>query len=480
MPIEHARSFGGGATASQISPIVLVALFFAVLLILFLPRRHAMIPLMFMLFLVPSGQQLVAAGFHFYVFRILLIAGLAKLVASKFTSQSDALVGGLNSIDQCFLWCTLCQVFAAIVLFSGSQVFFNQTAFLLDYLGGYFVLRFLIQNKEDIHRMIKCFAVIVFILGTGMAIEHFKEVNLFGLILGGVASVPDFRDGKVRAQGTFMHEILAGSFGATLVPLFIELWKNGKAKVLAAIGIMGASVVVWTSNSSTSLLAYVAGLLAIAFWPLRKNMRKFRWGLVFGLFALQIVMKAPVWFVIAHIDLTGSSSSYHRAEVVDQFLRHFSDWWLVGAKETGSWGWDMWDTQNQFAAVGIGGGLLALSLFIAMITYGFKKLGSARKVVEGRVEEEWFFWLLGSALFAHTVGFFGVNYFDQTRFAWFALLASITAAAAPVLQAVKAPESQPKAAVGNRRLAYPPLVPSRSMASGAHHKSPAHLRSRTS
>jgi hypothetical protein len=405
---------------------------------------------------------------------------LAKLLASKFLSQSDVLVGGLNSIDQCFLWCMLCQVFSAIILFSGAQVFFSQTGFLLDALGGYFVLRFLIQDKEDIHRMIKCFAVIVCILAVGMTVEHFKDVNLFGLILGGVASVPDARDGSVRAQGSFMHELLAGSFGATLVPLFIELWKNGKAKLLAVAGVLGASVVVWTSNSSTSLLAYAAGLLGIAFWPVRKTMRRYRWGLVFVLVALQIVMKAPVWFVIAHIDLTGSSSSYHRAEVVDQFLRHFSEWWLVGSGDTSSWGWDMWDTQNQFAQIGIGGGLLALILFIAMITYAFKKLGSARKAVEGRIEEEWLFWLLGSALFAHTVGFFGVNYFDQMRFAWFGLLAAITAAVVPVLQTVEVPESQPLAAPGNRRLAYSPFVPSESMAGGSSHKSPAHLRSRTS
>jgi hypothetical protein len=477
---EHGRTFGGGASESFISPIVLVAMFFAVLLIVFLPRKYAIVPMTLMLFLIPPGQQLVVAGFHFYIFRILLLAGLTKLLVSKFMSRSDVFVGGLNSIDQCFLWCTLCQVLAAMILFLSAQVLFNQIAFVLDYLGGYFVLRFLLQDKEDIYRMIKCFAVVVLVLGTSMAIEHFKEVNLFGLILGGVPSVPDFRDGKVRAQGTFMHEILAGSFGATLVPLFIQLWKSGKAKMLAAIGVIGASVVVWTSNSSTSLLAYVAGLLAIAFWPARKHMRMFRWGLVFGLFALQIVMKAPVWFVIAHIDLTGSSSSYHRAEVVDQFIRHFSDWCLVGVKETGSWGWDMWDTQNQFASIGVSGGLLALILFIAMITYCFKKLGSARKAMEGRFEEEWLFWLLGSALFAHTVGFFGVNYFDQTRFAWFALLASITAATVPALQAVKVPESQPKATVGTHRLAYPPLVPSRSMASGSNHKSPAHLRSRIS
>ena len=46
---------------------------------------------------------------------------------------------------------------------------------------------------------------------------------------------------------------------------------------------------------------------------------------------------------------------------------------------------------------------------------------------------EWLLWLIGVALFSHCVGFFGISYFDQTRFAWYALLAIISAATAPRL-----------------------------------------------
>jgi hypothetical protein len=52
-------------------------------------------------------------------------------------------------------------------------------------------------------------------------------------------------------------------------------------------------------------------------------------------------MKAPVWFLIARIDLAGGSSGYHRAMLIDTFLRHFGDWWLLGTKDAFSWGWDM-------------------------------------------------------------------------------------------------------------------------------------------
>ena len=44
-------------------------------------------------------------------------------------------------------------------------------------------------------------------------------------------------------------------------------------------------------------------------------------------------------------------------------------------------------------------------------------------------------WFLGASLFANLVAFFGVNYFDQSRIAWFLLLAMIAAASAPFLEA---------------------------------------------
>jgi len=160
-------------------------------------------------------------------------------------------------------------------------------------------------------------------------------------------------------------------------------------------------------------------------------------------------MKAPVWFVIAHIDLTGGSSGYHRAELIDQFIRHFSDWWLIGTKDAGTWGWDLWDTQNQYVEVGESGGLAAFTLFIAMIFLCYKRIGRARKALEGRKREEWLLWFLGAALFANLAAFFGVNYFDQSKVNWFLLLAMISAATAKIdskkavpVEAERAPEAE--------------------------------------
>jgi len=155
-------------------------------------------------------------------------------------------------------------------------------------------------------------------------------------------------------------------------------------------------------------------------------MKRVRIGIVVGLVLLQIVMKAPVWFLIARVDLTGGSSSYHRAQLVDEFINHFRDWWLIGVADSSSWGLDMWDVQNQYVNVGEAGGLLALVFFIILISRSFGRLGDARKIVDGDKTREWTLWYLGASLFANVAGFFGVNYFDQSRFGWFFLLAAIS------------------------------------------------------
>lgn len=132
--------------------------------------------------------------------------------------------------------------------------------------------------------------------------------------------------------------------------------------------------------------------------------------------------------------MTGSSSGYHRAELVDQFIHHFLDWWLLGVKDTSDWGLDMWDVQNQYVNVGETGGLLAFVFFILVISRSFGMLGDARKRVDGDKGKEWMLWCLGSAMFANVVAFFGVNYFDQSRIWWFILLAMISAIAVPMLK----------------------------------------------
>ena len=47
-------------------------------------------------------------------------------------------------------------------------------------------------------------------------------------------------------------------------------------------------------------------------------------------------------------------------------------------------------------------------------------------------------WILDVTLFTNCVGFFGISYFDHTKMMWFAFLAIVAAATAPILASQKA------------------------------------------
>jgi len=172
----------------------------------------------------------------------------------------------------------------------------------------------------------------------------------------------------------------------------------------------------------------------VSMWPLRKHMRKIRWAIVIFLILLQLVMKAPIWFAINHVDLIAGNSGYHRAMLIDQCVKHFSDWWLIGAQTTGGWAFEMYDQANQFVSEAENGGLGTFLLFLLLITRCLSRIGIHRKLSEGNRNEEWLMWLLGTGVFAYIVSFFGINFASQEHLAWSVLIAMICAATAKAPQ----------------------------------------------
>jgi hypothetical protein len=418
--------FGGGVADTMLHPIVAVAMVITIISIFCLPRKHVIGPFLFTIFLCPYAQCLVVGGVHFFVSRILVMAGLMRLATARPSSSGSRLAGGFNGIDGAFVGCAFFMTLTFALLWMDPQALINKIGELLDAIGGYLFLRYLIQSREDVRRTIKILSAIAVVVAIGMFIERVAYTNLFGY-LGGVGLKPAFRDGKPRAQGPFEVYVMAGAFGSTLLPLFSWLWKSGGAKVVAVLGILSSTVITVTSNTSTAVGAYLAGIIGLCFWPLRKRMRAIRWALVITLVTLHLVMKAPVWALIARIDFTGSSSGYQRYMLVDNCIRRFSSWWLLGVKDFGDWGWDMFDTSNQYVAVAENGGLISLVFFIAIISRSFGKLGTARKWISGNRKQEWLLWALGAALFAHVIAYIGISYADQSKFAWYVLLAMICA-----------------------------------------------------
>ncbi len=205
-----------------------------------------------------------------------------------------ATAGGFNSIDRAFTLFALSLFHYFLAPVHGNQATIMASGELLDSLAGYFVLRFLIRDRENLREAIKILALIALIVGICMINEQRTGGNVFG-VLGGTLSVPETRNGAIRSMGPFLHSIPAGAFGATLVPLLIWLWSDAKSRKLAVLGLLGATAMAVTCHSSTVLGCYVGGIFALCMWPLRKHMRIIRYGLLILVISLHLIMKGPVW-----------------------------------------------------------------------------------------------------------------------------------------------------------------------------------------
>jgi hypothetical protein len=419
--------FGGGAEESAIHPLIAVYLLIAVVLILVTPRRKAITPFLIPFFTIPIGQVLVLAGFHFTALRILILAGLARWAISPKTSSGGKKPRSFNGADWAVVLWSISATIAFCLEYRETQAIVKAMGTLLDTLGGFLVVRFLIPDGEALRRTVKTLAAICVILAVCMVNEFVTHKNVFGYV-GGIEIQAVMRNGHVRAGATLGY-LYAGAFAGVLIPLFLWLWREKKSRMVACAGLVGATAMVITTTSSTSYMAFMGSLLGLAFWPLRNRMRIVRWGLVTILVALHLVMKAPVWALIQRIDLTGSSSGSQRYQLVDMTIRHFSEWWLVGTNAYIAWGWSSWDLCNQFVAVALTGGLLSLIFYIAIFGRSFAAIGTARKLANGDRNQEWLLWCLGSSLFATVVAHFGINYMAQLIMGFFPLVVCASVAA---------------------------------------------------
>jgi hypothetical protein len=440
----------GSAGESYVHPLVACAIVLVALLVFFLPRRQAIVPLLVAFFLVPMNQVLVLGAFHFPMLRVAILIGWIRLTMMRISGKRKICSGGFNSIDKLIIYLSILTVLDAVLLWRQMGAFINGLGLFYSALGGYFLLRGLIQDEEDIDLTIRTFSYISVVIAIIMLVEIRTASSPYTFLGGGGQALQEHimeRDGRYRALASFAHPILAGTFGAILFPLFLGLWLKGKSKATAAIGMVASTTVMLSSASSTPTLAYMGSILAFGFWPIRKDMRKLRWGIVAGLAGLQLVMKAPIWALIARVDIIGGSSGYHRYQLVDSFIWHFADWWLLGAKDTSNWGVETYDLANQYVAVGATSGLIPFALLIALIAMGFKYVGIARQGSEENKKQALFAWALGATLFANTLAFFGISFTDQTSVVWYALLVMISVQVTPFLEkpqiATDLPEAEP-------------------------------------
>jgi hypothetical protein len=418
------QHYFGAAGQTEIHPAALVILLVAGIMLLVLPRKYVFIPLLVAAVFIPFDQQVMLGSIHLTLTRILIFMAWIRVLTMRF-------MGGGPRMPR---WTALDTLFATYYAIGTVTFYFlwgdvgaivNRVGMLYNAIGIYFFMRYVVRDSRDIDRATKTFAWIMLILAGFTLNEQFTGRNIFSMF-GGVPEHTEVRDGRTRSQGPFAHTLTAGTMGATAVPLLIGLWWQGKKNWKTALmGAAAATIVAFSSMSSTPFIVVAVGIFALCMWSLRRYLKWFRWATVALLLSMHLVMKAPVWALIERIDLTGSSSSYHRYELVDQFIHRFWEWCLLGTTHTSEWGWDMWDTINSYVAAGTDGGLIGFLLFLAILTTAFWQLGKARRRWAASPEHARRVWVFGSLLFAHAVAFFGIGYFDQSAVVWHAQLAMI-------------------------------------------------------
>lgn len=403
------------------SVVNITGLLFTVLmavLMLVLPRRYAIVPVIILVCYMTMGQRVVVGGLNFTMLRILLLFGWLRLFMRGELRRME-----WRLVDQLVLLWTFIRTVNYTIVWGEVAALVNRLGYAYDIIGTYFLCRYLIRDIDDMVEAVRYLAIFIVPVAVFMLMEKATGQNAFA-VFGGVPLNPEVRDGVLRCQGPFSHSILAGTFGATLIPLFAGLWLYRRSgTVMTALAVLSATAIVITAGSSGPVLAYAFSVLALALWPLRKHTRIIRWGIVVALVALQIAMKAPIWFVMARLSVFSGSTGWYRGFLVDMTMRHFDEWWLIGSNAAPQWHHYLADVTNQYIAEGLGGGLFAMGLFIAIIALSYRQIG--RTVQSANVDRraKYFAWAMGATLLAHTVSFISVSYFDQNVVTFYLLLA---------------------------------------------------------
>ncbi|MCK9620172.1 MAG: hypothetical protein M0R47_06500 [Methylobacter sp.] len=415
------------------NPIGMVFTLIASVFIVALPRRLAPIPLLLGALYITRDQILMVGPAHFTVVQILITVGMVRaLVRGEFFASR------MNSMDGFLMLWALWMFGSSAFHTSGTWVF--RAGILWTSLGSYFLFRAFIRNDEDIKHVYKVLCVLLVPVAILMILEKFAGKNYIAE-LGGVSLSPEFREGRFRAQGAFAHAILAGTVGAGCIPMALYFWKSNRK--LSLLGFLGAGGVLFAATSSGPIMMLIFSIFGLLLWKTRAYLRTLRWLALVAVIILDMIMKAPVYFLMARIDISGGSTGYYRAQLIRSALEHLHEWWTVGTDYTRHWmatgqhaNDQHADITNHFLAMGVSGGLLLICLFVTVLVVAFNMVGKALRENENKsVEHCYLIWTLGATLFGYVWVFFSISLFDQSVVFFFLILACISAVQATKLVA---------------------------------------------
>jgi hypothetical protein len=410
--------------------IGILVLCVVLVVVLFAPRRWAVIGIMGGVLFLTQGQSFQVFGFNMFAMRFVELAAFLRVMLRR-----EFAFRNLTGIDKLLIFLFAYTMVVFLLRSEVGQA--NRIGESIDAYLCYFTFRGLMMGgMEDFRWFLRHFLLLLAPYTACVLIESFLHNNLFSS-MGGVVYGDWFRGGRIRCQGSFRNAALLGAVFASFLPIYLGLGFSKIDRKQAIFGLGLCLVIIWASNSGGPASAAAFAVLGWAFWRVRTKMKLVRRAAAAGFIALAIVMKAPVWYIIARVSSITGGAGWHRAHLMDMAFKHLDLWWLCGMpiKDTADWfpyvlsitgGADI---TNEFLAFGINAGLGALLLFCAILIQAFRKIGQSIAIVRSRDGGgggmEPLLWGLGVMLTIHCINWLDITYFDQSYVIWFFDLAVI-------------------------------------------------------
>jgi hypothetical protein len=402
---------------TTLHPLGVVMLVVASGLLMALPRRGAMWPVLALACFVSPAQRIIILGGDFTLLRLIVLSGwLRVLLRNEYrTLRWRKLDTGM------VLWASAGTVIP--VIRAGLPLLVNRLGFAYDVVGSYLLFRCLVRDWADVRAFIRALMWMSFPVAAMFMIEWTTGRNVFS-VFGGVPGITIIREGRLRCQGAFPHSILAGCFWASVLPMMGALWWSSNRLLVAGAMACCLLIVVACSSSTPVVAVFLAGVGACTFF-VRSRIKWIMWVFVAVICLLHIVMRAPVWHLIARIQIVGGDSGYHRYKLIQEAINHLGEWWLMGSnKGSAHWGWLMYDVTNFYIVQGLSGGIPLLMIFIGVLVIAFRCVGRVWRAIPNSANI-YLAWALGVSLFVHVMNFLVISYFGQIWTIWYLVMAAI-------------------------------------------------------
>jgi hypothetical protein len=387
-----------------VKPETLVVTSVLVILTVTLPRKWILLPFITAACIIPCDQRIIIADLDFTSLRFCILFAVLR-----FYIRNEVRRIKWNAFDKLFMAWTMVGAIIYILQWQDMRAAIYKSGVLYDCLGLYWVFRNSIKSWDDIHRVVKVFAVFAIISMPTIIYEKLTHHNLYSY-LGHVSAA--FHHGRFRCRGSFPHFIMMGLFWASVLPIFVSYFAAGRSRLLNALASISALVCIILCASSTPLMAVIAIAAFGSLWKLRRFGRAIAMGAAAMVLALHIVMRAPVWHLICRVNIYSGSTGWHRYYLFDQFVNNVGEWLLLGCRGVEHWGVFRGDITNQYVLEGVRGGALTLMLFIVMVIQAVRVMGICSIVSQCR-ENRMLYWGICVSILGHCVAFFGVSYFGQ-------------------------------------------------------------------